>query len=90
MDKEVKKVFPVAPKVIFKSAQKRSSYLVRAKLYPLQRTVEITNPRKSNIVFDCLYKHPNMDVLDFKKILAKVLKLYPKNENRSFFLVTLI
>ena len=39
MDKEVKKVFPVALIVSFKSARKLSSYLVRAKLYPLQRTV---------------------------------------------------
>ena len=39
MDKEVKKVFPVAPIASFKSARKLSSYIVRAKLYPLQRTV---------------------------------------------------
>ena len=39
MDKELKKVFPVAPIVSFKSARKLSSYLVRAKLYPLQTTV---------------------------------------------------
>ena len=39
MDKEVKKVFPVAPIVSFKNAWKLSSYLVRAKLYPLQRKV---------------------------------------------------
>ena len=39
MDKEVKKVFPIASIVSFKSARKLSSYLVRAKLYPLQRTV---------------------------------------------------
>ena len=39
MDKEVKKVFSAAPIVSFKSAQKLSSYLVRAKFYPLQRTV---------------------------------------------------
>ena len=39
LDKEIKKVFPVAPIVSFKSAQKLSSYLVRAKLYPLERTV---------------------------------------------------
>ena len=38
MDKEAKKVFPVAPIVTLKSAQKLSSYLVRAKL-SLQRTV---------------------------------------------------
>ena len=28
--------------------------------------VEIINPKKSNIVIGCFYKHPNMDVLDFK------------------------
>ena len=28
--------------------------------------VEIINPQKSNIVIGCVYKHPNMDVLDFK------------------------
>ena len=39
MDKEIKKVFSVAPIVSFKSARKLTSYLVRAKLYPLQRTV---------------------------------------------------
>ena len=39
MDKEVKKVFSPAPMVSFKSARKLSSYLVRAKLYPLNRSV---------------------------------------------------
>ena len=39
MDKEVKKVSPVAPIVSFKSAQKINSYLVRAKFYPLQRAM---------------------------------------------------
>ena len=40
IDKEVKKIFSVAPIIIFiKRARKLSSYLVRAKLYPLQRTV---------------------------------------------------
>ena len=39
MDKEFKKVFLVAHIVSFESAWKLSSYLVRAKLYPLQRKV---------------------------------------------------
>ena len=52
---------------------------------------EIINPKKSNIATGCLYKHPNMDVLDLKiTILAKFLKLYQENKNRYFFLVTLI
>ena len=39
MDKEVKKVFPGAFLVSFNSAWKLRSYLVRTKLYPLQRAV---------------------------------------------------
>ena len=39
MDKEVKKVFSPIPMVSFRSARKISSYLVRAKLYPLNRSV---------------------------------------------------
>ena len=39
MDKEIKKAFPVATTVSLKSAQKLSSYLVRAKLYLLDRIV---------------------------------------------------
>ena len=46
MDKEVKKVFPVASIVIFKSAQKLRSYVVTAKLYPLQRKVESCKCKK--------------------------------------------
>ena len=33
--------------------------------------VEISNPQKINIAIGCLYKHPNMDVLDFKNNLTK-------------------
>ena len=39
MYKEVKKVFTPRPMVSFCSARKLNSYLVRAKLYPLERTV---------------------------------------------------
>ena len=54
--------------------------------------VEITNPKKSNIVIGCcIYKHPNMDVADFKNnYLSQIFELYPKKKNRYFFLVTLI
>ena len=38
IDSEIKKVFSPAPMVSFKSACKRSRYLVRAKLYPLNRS----------------------------------------------------
>ena len=39
MNKEVKKVFNPRPIVSFRSASKSNSYLVRTKLYPLDRTV---------------------------------------------------
>ena len=39
MDNEVKRVFTPKPMISFRSARKRSSYLVRAKLYPTERTI---------------------------------------------------
>ena len=39
MDQEVKKVFTPKPMFSFRSARKLSSYLVRAKLYPVKRKV---------------------------------------------------
>ena len=39
MNEEVKSVFTPAPMISFRSARKLSSYLVREKLYPLERTV---------------------------------------------------
>ena len=39
MDQEVKKVFTAKPMVLIRSTRKMSSYLVRAKLYLLERKV---------------------------------------------------
>ena len=39
MDQEDQRVFTPGPMITFRSARKLSSYLVRAKLYPLERTV---------------------------------------------------
>ena len=39
MDQETQRIFTPAPMITFRSARKLSSYLVRAKLYPLERTV---------------------------------------------------
>ena len=38
MNEDVKSVFTTAPTISFRSARKLSSYLDRAKLYPLERT----------------------------------------------------
>ena len=41
--------------------------------------VEIINPKKSNIVIDCLYKHPNIDVPDFKNnYLSQIFEIVSK------------
>ena len=47
MDEEVKKVFYPGPIVSFQSARKVSSCLVRAKVYPLERTVGSFKCKKS-------------------------------------------
>ena len=39
MDQEVKRTFTPQPMVSYRSARKLSSYLVRAKLYPIERKV---------------------------------------------------
>ena len=47
MDEEVKKVFYPGPMVSFRGARKVSSYLVRAKVYPSERTVGSFKYKKS-------------------------------------------
>ena len=39
MNEDVKNVFTPPPMISFRSARKLSSYLVRAKLYSLERTI---------------------------------------------------
>ena len=47
---------------------------------------EILNPKKSNIIIDCIYKHPPMDLNDFNiNYLNKLLNKVPK-EQKSVFL----
>ena len=57
MNQEVKNVFTSGSVESFKSARKISSYLVRAKLYPLERNVGSEKCRKSRC-----------EVLNFEKI----------------------
>ena len=61
---------------IYKADQLESTY------------VEIINPKKSNIVIDCLYKHPNMDLLDFKNnCLNQIFEIVSKEGKQVFLLV---
>ena len=44
--------------------------------------------KKSNIVIGCIYKHPNMDVPDFKNnCLNQIFEMYPKNKKRYIVLL---
>ena len=41
--------------------------------------VEINNTKKGNIVVGCLYKHPSMDLLDFKSnYLSQIFEILTK------------
>ena len=48
--------------------------------------IEIINSKKSNIVVGCVYKHPNMDVLDFNSLINQLLDKI-SNEQKQFFLL---
>ena len=49
--------------------------------------VETINPKKNNIVIGCLYKHPNMDVLDFKNnYLRQIFEIVSKERKQVFLL----
>ena len=49
--------------------------------------VEIINPKKGNIVVGCIYKHPTMDVLDFKNnYLGQIFESVSKERKQVFLL----
>ena len=49
--------------------------------------VEITNPKKSNIVIGCIYKHPNMDATDFKNnYLSQIFEIVSIEQKQVFLL----
>ena len=56
----------------------------------LESTFVEIKPKKSNIVIGCVYKHPNMDVLDFNNnCLSQTFEIVSK-EWKQVFLVSLI
>ena len=48
--------------------------------------IEIIHSRESNIVVSCVYKHPNMDILDFNSLINQLLDKISKEQNKLFFL----
>ena len=46
--------------------------------------IEIINSKKSNMVVGCVYKHPNMDVLDFNSLINQLLdKISKEQKNKN-------
>ena len=49
--------------------------------------LEMINPKKSNFVIGCIYKHPNMDVTDFKNnSLSQIFEIVSKEQKQIFLL----
>ena len=49
--------------------------------------IEIINPKKSNIIIGCIYKHPNMDVTDFKNnYFSQIFEIVSKEQKQVFLL----
>ena len=52
--------------------------------------IEIVNSKKSNIIVGCVYKHPNMDVLDFSYLINQLLDKISKEQKPILLLVDFI
>ena len=49
--------------------------------------IEICNPKKTNIIVGCIYKHPNMNINEFNDdYLNKLLDKLSKGNKNIFFL----
>ena len=48
--------------------------------------IEVINTKKNNIAVGCIYKHPNMDVLEFIHHLNQMLEKVSKEEKQIFLL----
>ena len=48
--------------------------------------IETINSKKSNIVVSCVYKHPNVDVLDFNSPINQLLDKISKEQKKIFLL----
>ena len=48
--------------------------------------IEINNSKKSNIIVSCVYKHPNVDVLDFNYLINQLFDKISKEQKQIFLL----
>ena len=49
--------------------------------------VEIINPKKTNIIIGCIYRHPSMDLEEFNECYLSILLEKLSKENKSVFLL---
>ena len=49
--------------------------------------IEISNPKRSNIIIGCIYRHPNMDLDEFNDNYLNTLLKKISKENKSVFLL---
>ena len=49
--------------------------------------IEIINPKKSNIIIGCVYRHPNMDLNDFNNDYLNPLLVKLSKEKKTVFLL---
>ena len=49
--------------------------------------IEIINPKKSNIIIGCIYRHPGMDLNEFNEEFLNVVLQKLSKENKSVFLM---
>ena len=47
--------------------------------------IETINTKKASIVVGCIYKHPNMDVLEYNNHLNQMLEKVLKEQKQIFF-----
>ena len=48
--------------------------------------IEIINP-KTSIIIGCIYRHPSMDLNEFKNIYLSTILLITSKENKTVFLL---
>ena len=88
IDQRVKEVFSSQPMVSFRSARKLSSYLVRAKLYPLERRVGSCKCRCSRCQVCHSITETDMFICNNDQMSYKINHSFDCNEKCLIYLLT--
>ena len=55
-------------------------------IYRIRVNIEISNPKKTNVIVSCIYRHPNTDLNEFNDYINNLLDKLLK-ENKTVFLL---